>query len=309
MPTDFMTVINQVLIITAIIGCGFFGKRSGLIGNESFNTLTNITLYLAVPCLLIRAFQMEYSSDSLMSFFLQLAIAAAYHAAAGIAGFLAFRRAPEQKKRIFICCLVNGNIGFMGYALILALFGNLGMFYASAYNLVFNIVMWGICIGYLDHASKRVTVKEMIFNPNIASALIGFAIFVLQIHIPGVLDRGMGYLAALAMPLPLLVIGARLTELKPRQLAGDRYFWICAALRLLVLPLALGGVLHLIGVRGLLLQVSVILSGMPTASILGMVAGKKDPETGSYTAGVISGITALSIVTIPLTAMAAAVLA
>ena len=51
--------------------------------------------------------------------------------------------------------LVNGNIGFMGYAMILTLFGNAGMFYASAYNLVFNIVFWSVCIGYLNQESDN----------------------------------------------------------------------------------------------------------------------------------------------------------
>ncbi|MDO5140020.1 MAG: AEC family transporter [Eubacteriales bacterium] len=309
MSGDFITVINQVMILTAIIGCGFLGKRTGLVKNEAFETLTNITLYFAVPCLLIRAFQIDFTPDSLIGFFLQLGIAAVYHAIAGITGLLVFRRAPEQKKRVYICCLVNGNIGFMGYAMILTLFGNAGMFYASAYNLVFNIVFWSVCIGYLNQESEKATFRSILLNPNIASALIGFMIFILQIRLPDVVDRGMGYLASLSMPIPLIVIGARLTELKPRLLAGDKYFWMCALLRLLVLPLLFGGALRILGVSGLLLQVTVILSGMPTASMLGMLAGKNDPEIGSYTAGVISGITALSMITIPVTAAFAALMA
>ena len=306
MSSDFVTVINQVIILTAIIGCGFFGKKTGLVKNEAFDTLTNITLYFAVPCLLIRAFQTELSQEALKGFFLQLGIAAVYHALTGIAGILAFRNAPDKKKRVYICCLVNGNIGFMGYALILALYGNGGMFYASAYNLVFNLVLWSVCIGYLNQEAEKATVRSILLNPNIIGALTGFAIFLLQIRLPAVVDKGMAYLASLSMPIPLIVIGARLTDLKPRMLAKDKYLWICSVLRLLVLPLAFGAVLRMLGVTGLLLQVTVILSGMPTASMLGMVAGKNDPEIGSYTAGVISGITALSMITIPVTATATA---
>ncbi|MDO4960927.1 MAG: AEC family transporter [Eubacteriales bacterium] len=309
MAANFGTVVQQVIILTILIATGFFSRKVKLIDKNSLSTMTNLTVYVAVPCMLIRAFSMEFSPDMIVGFFLEMLISLVIHAFGAAVGFVVFRKAPEMRKRMYICCLALGNVGFMGFPLLQAIYGNVGLYYGSAYNFTFNVLLWGVGLGYLNDENDKFDIIEVLKNPSISSAFVGFIIFVTSFKIPTVIDNGMAYLAGLAVPLSLMVIGARLVELDIKLLIYDVRFWICTVLRLLIVPAIVAVILHVIGLRGVILEVAVILAATPPASLLGMVAGKKDPETGALTAGTVSGQTALSMLTIPVVALIAAAMA
>ena len=89
---------------------------------------------------------------------------------------------------------------------------------------------------YLQHRKGPLQLKKLFLNPGILGMAVGFAFFLFQIHLPPVLQSTVDNLGNIAVPLPMLIIGCQLAHADLKKLLHDRWSWVGASLRLLVLP-------------------------------------------------------------------------
>ena len=199
---------------------------------------------------------------------------------------------------MLVDCAVFSNCGFMGYPLLASLMGDIGLFYGSAYNLIFTALLWTAGISYLQHRKGPLRLRKLILNPGIIGMALGFSVFLLQIQLPPVLETTVDYLGNVAVSLPMLIIGCQLAHADLKRLLHDRWSWVGAALRLLVMPLLALLLLYLLGLRGDVLMATVICAAAPPAAMVAMLAENcgRDPVLAS---GVVSFHTLLSVVTMP----------
>ena len=106
----------------------------------------------------------------------------------------------------------------------------------------------------------------------------------------------MTHLANLAVPLPMIVIGVQLAFTDLRRAVRDGKLWLTALLRLALLPLLLLAVMLACGVRGSVLVATVISAAAPPAVVVAML----DRPGSSLGAELVSLLTLLSIVTMPI---------
>ena len=298
MFSNLMTVGGQVIMLFLMMVAGFCLGKAKLLPKAVLGSLTNLVLYLALPCMLIGAFEMEASAEKVHGFLWVLAASVAVHALNFAVGRALLRDPDDGRKRVLVVCAVFSNCGFMGYPLLASLMGDIGLFYGSAYNLVFTTLLWTLGFHYIQREKEGYHLKKLILNPGIIGMLLGFSVFLLQIQLPPVLENTVEYLGNMAVPLPMLIIGAQLAHADLAHLLRDRWSWVGAVLRLLVLPLlALFG-LYALGLRGNLLMATVICAAAPPAAIVAMLAENcgRDPVLAS---GVVSFHTLLSVVTMP----------
>ena len=134
-------------------------------------------------------------------------------------------------------------------------------------------------------------------TPAGVSSFVGFALFLLEIPLPGPLLRAATLLGDTTTPLASLLIGSSLSGSSPRAFLSPRV-WLTSAYRLLLFPLALYAGLRALGFEGLLLGMPVVIAAMPVAanaSILAEASGG-DAETASR---LVFVSTALSLATLP----------
>ena len=298
MLSNLMTVGGQVIMLFLMMISGYCLGKTKLLPRSALPAFTNVVIYLALPCMIIGGFEMEASAEKVHNFLLVVAATVLVHLLNFAVAHAAIRDRNDGRKRVLVDCAVFANCGFMGYPLLSSLMGDIGLFYGSAYNLVFTTLLWTAGLSYLQHRKGPLQLKKLFLNPGILGMAVGFAFFLFQIHLPPVLQSTVDNLGNIAVPLPMLIIGCQLAHADLKKLLHDRWSWVGASLRLLVLPLLGLFVLHLLGLRGDMLVATIVCAAAPPGAVVAMLAEScgRDPVLAS---GVVSSQTLLSVLTMP----------
>lgn len=296
----FREVAVQVGVMFLMIAVGFFMTRRKYITDRGAKQITNLILYAVTPAVIIKAFlSVEYSPQNVGSMLIALASAVAVHTVGLAIGWLAFRRLGKLRRNLYISCVIFSNGGYMSLPLAQAILGDFGAFLVSMYVAVFNVFIW--TLGVRLFSKEKVTVKKILFNPNIIAVAVGVILFFCRVDLTDVtlIYAPISHFANLNAPLAMIVIGYYLCTAKLTVTRKDRPMFGSIALRILVMPLVAMTLLRLCGVTGDVLTACVIPASAPIAAMLMMFATKFDGDTETASKAVsISHL--CSVITMPL---------
>ena len=298
MLQDFLTVASQVLTLFLLIGVGVVCAKVKLLSDGAVKALANLVLYIATPCVIVKSCIREFDPAMLWGFLTVIAVAAVTHGLLILLAKVVFRDSEEDRRRVFRVATVFSNAGYMAIPLQQAILGDVGVFYCAAYVIVFNVFLWTYGLAEMSGES-RLSVKKILLNPGVIGVVVGILLFVLPIPVPALIVDGIGHLAALNTPVPMLIVGYYLAQTDLLAALKDGRSWLCMALRLVAAPaVALGGLL-LCGVRGDLLTSCMICIATPVATACTMFATRFD-RNPRLSVNLVSLSTILSVVTLPL---------
>ena len=298
MLKDFFTVASNVLTLFLLMGAGVLCAKTKLLSDGGVKALANLALYIATPCVIIKSCIREFDPAMLWGFLTVVAVAAVTHGVLVLLAAVVFRDSDENRRRVFRCATVFSNAGYMAIPLQQAILGEIGVFYCAAYIIVFNVFLWTYGLVEMSGES-RLSVKKILLNPGIIGVVVGLLLFVFPIPVPELLINGIGHLAALNTPVPMLIVGYYLAQTDLVAALKDGRGWLVIALRLVAAPLlALGGLL-LCGVRGEVLTACMICIATPVATACTMFATRFD-RSPKLSVNLVSLSTLLSVGTLPL---------
>lgn len=307
MAESFLLVAQQVLMLYLIMAVGFVLGKARLIDDRGSVAMSNLVMYAVSPSILIVAFQRELDMDSLRNFGLVLLVALAVHILAAVSVLLVRDKSPERQSCLRFA-VVFANCGFMGYPLMSAMLGSEGVFYGSAYVVVFTVLSWTLGVYIMTRDRHCLAIRPILCNPGTISVVLAMALYLLQIELPEILMVPITHLSNLNTPLPMVVLGYQLSHANFREALRGRGAWVGMVLRLVVLPLAALGLCLLLKLPTGLTVVLVIAASTPPAALLGMFAARFGNDT-ALASSLVSVQTAFSAVTMPLVVGLAAALA
>ncbi len=299
MIQNFLTVGQQVLILFILIGVGFLCGKIKMLHTNAVKSINDIVLYIVCSCVIVKTFIRKFDSYMLEGLMVTAAVAVFAHMIAILLANFIFRDSNIAKNRVYKFSVVFSNCGFMSLPLQQALLGDDGVFYGAVYTAVFNIMVW-TCGVYMSSGDKKfLSPKKVFLNPCIIAVIIGLFIFTLSIPIPEIIVKPIGYFAALNTPMPMLIIGFYLSQSKLSEVFKDTKGFICVALRLVIVPLIVLGILVLCNIEKTVLITCVIAVSAPVAATSTMFAAKFGNDT-SLSVNLVALSTLLSIITMPL---------
>ena len=297
MIASFLTVGQQVLILFALMAVGFALGKTGRMDDKGSLTLTNVVIYAVSPAMMVVAFQREKNTADLHNFFVCLLLAVVVHVVSIALAYL-FLRGKDHACGAMRFAAVFSNCGFMGYPLMTALLGSIGVFYGSAYVVVFTVLTWTAGIYMMTHDAGKLRLKSILVNPGVLSVAAAMALYLLSVSLPEIVMTPLTYLANMNTPLPMIVVGYQLSHANFRDAFSDRRSWTALALRLAVIPLLTVALCYALRVDSAVALVTVIAASTPPAALLSMFAQKFGSDT-RLASSVVSVYTALSVLTIP----------
>lgn len=296
---NFIMIAQQVLVLFILIGVGFACGKKGILTDESSKKITDIVLYVVTPCVMISAFQREFSMHLLGNILITALCATASIAATVFIAKLIFHDKNTARKKVLQFSAIFSNCGFMSLPLQKAILGDDGWFYGSIFVAVFNVIVWSYGLVMMSGDKKQMSVKKLAFNPGIVGVLIALIIFVLRIKLPYIISQPIDYLAALNTPLPMLIIGFYLSQADLKKAFTDAGAYLAMAVRLAVVPLLSMFVMHLLNVDPTIMIACVIASSAPTAATTTMFAAKYGRDI-ELSVSIVASTTLVSIITMPL---------
>ena len=300
MLSSFFDVGTQVLVLFILIGVGALLSKLGFITDKGSRTMTDVVLYAVTPCVIINAFQREYQPRLLNGLLITLAAAFLTLMFSVLLAELLYRKMDISRGVVLKFAVVFSNCGFMALPLQQAVLGDDGVFYGAAYVAMFNIFMWTYGLIAMSRKTQPKEALKAIVNPGIIGTVIGLLLFVFSIKLPTVISTPVSMLSALNTPVPMLVIGHQLMRSDIRRVLKDKDAYIAMAIRLIILPLAVMGVMVLLRVDPIVTTATVIAVSAPVAAFTTMMATKYGRDV-ELSAGIVSASALFSLITMPLT--------
>ena len=123
-----------------MMSCGFTVVKCGLIDAKSSRTLSVICIYIIMPCVMINAFQIEYSRSIRNGFLLAVAAAILIHIFLLV--FVQIIGKPLKLSVVEKESIIYSNSGNLVIPLVTVVLGEKWVIYASAFLSVQMILMW-----------------------------------------------------------------------------------------------------------------------------------------------------------------------
>lgn len=208
-------------------------------------------------------------------------------------------RVEKEDKNIYKVLTVFNNIGFMGYPVIAAAYGNEALLYAAVFCMVFNILIYSYGTQTIQGtAGKGIQWKKM-FNVGVISCVAAVVLYLGNIPMPQFVKSAVSGLSSLTGPLSMMVIGISLSGIRLRELVMDIRLLLYSLVKLVVMPVAGMMIINSFVDNEMLCGVCMIMLATPAASMVVMLAQQYGKNSELASKGVAL-TTVLSVVTIPL---------
>lgn len=297
-------LINQIVLMFCLMLVGVLINKLKFMHSQTSSDLTNVLLYIVLPCLIINAFEQPYSGSRIKQFLLAIAGVFLLYIIEIIIAKLVFGRLKNQNlRRITQYGSIYSNAGFMGIPLISSLFGSEGVFFAVVSLAAFNIFSWtqGVSLFNDNETGKaeQTDWRQVLFNPNIIAIFLGILLFIFSIKIPTIPNQVIKYVGSINTPLSMIVIGNSLANIKFSRDMLNKEIGLTILLRNLLFPIVGIILLKVIGVTGIAFYTTVVMAACPVAGLVVLFTLQVDGDTAPAIS-LMSLSTILSLITIPL---------
>ena len=289
-------LLQQTIIMFALMLLGLLLSRRGMITEQGSRDLSNVLLYAVIPCVILRSYMSEFSTEKLRAMGLSALIAVIAFAASIAVAYLTC----GTRHRIENFAVAFGNAGFIGIPLVTAVFGPEAAFYVVSFSTFANLLQWTYGIVIISGKKETMNLRMVFVNPVFISMVIGIALFVLQPTLPTVVTGTIGYIADGNTVLAMIILGYYLSKVQLRSLFADVRLYLFSALRLLVVPaVTILVFLPFPFARGEITLITLIAAATPIASSTAIFAQKFGQDYRRAVSYVCLS-TILSVATLPL---------
>lgn len=293
---------RQLVVLFLIMGCGFLLVKLHLIKSQESRTLSVISLYLIMPCVIINAFQIDYSDQVRDGFLLALGAAFLIHVIlfllCGILGKF-FKFSSVEK-----ASLIYSNAGNLIIPLVTAVLGEEWVIYASAFLCVQTVILWTHGQALMK-GSSGISWKKIFTNINLIAIVTGSLLFFTQVPLPAVLTDTIDSLSSTIGPVSMLVLGMLLAEVRWKEVFTGKRIYLMVFLKMLVFPgtvlLFLRFLSHAVPIAHAqtILLISLLAVTTPSATTITQMAQLYDNHA-PYASAINVLTTVVCIVTMPL---------
>lgn len=300
-------IFIQMAILFCVIAVGYVVKKAHVMDEALDKGLSKLVLSTALPAMILASVLDADALPARESILLAFGLACLCYLVLVAIAFLvtAVLRIHPGHQGVFRFMCVFGNVGFIGFPVISAIFGSGALIYGCIFNLPFNLLVFTVGAWFLtqdNEAGVKVKVSWRLFaTPTIAACLVAIVLALLDVHSVPVVGKAFGALGAMTTPAALLIVGSSLANMPVRQLLGGPRLWACVAVRLVVAPLAVWALFRLFVPDPLLLAILVVIAGMPVATNGTMLSYRYGGDSKTMAQGTFVS-TVASFATIPLLA-------
>jgi predicted permease len=269
---NLMSLGNTAAFFALILLAGFIAGRCGMLRTEAKGGLTNIVLYVALPCTIVGSFSANLSRGLLHDMLITFIVAVVTQAAGQIGSVIFFKKQPADRRNVLRYGLIVCNSGFFGMSVLSALFGGgAALSLGAIYLIPQRFAMWIFGVPVFTADKDRFALMKTLVHPCMIAVYVGLGMMLLGLEMPEILGRPVNAIGACTMPLSMLVIGSILSETKAKMLVDRQIIFYCL-LRLVALPCVAFAACLIFGATLDITRVCVLMAGMPAPTTAGLLA-------------------------------------
>ena len=302
---DIVMITYQMLALFLLLVTGYVAYKAHVTNDDAVRYLTKLVLNVSLPAQILVSFLSNRGKVSNMTLLEVTGISLFCYVVYFLVGvvFVIVTHTPKKQRGTYIFMLLFGNVGFMGYPVIQAVFGIDAMIYAVIFNVMFNFIIYSLGIILIGGGKTGKFNPKLLINTPMVTALIALILFFTPIPLPEYLNDALNYLGNLTTPLAMIIIGGTIAKMKARELFNDWRIYVFTVFRLIVMPLAVLAAMNLLHEQQYLIRgTAVVLAATPVATNATMLAIQYDGDVDLVSKGIFFS-TVLSVASIPIVAM------
>ena len=288
-------LLRQIAIMALLMAVGIYLSRKGFLSPQGTKDLGAILLRIIIPCVIVKSYITTYSRERLLELALSAGLAlVAFILAMGIAYLVYGKRRRIENFAAAFC-----NAGFIGIPLAQAVIGDEGVFYMAASVALLNLFQWTYGVYIMTDRQDSISAKTIVKNPVVIAIVIGIALFLSRLPVPGILTSTLGYIAGMNTPVAMILMGTYMAKLPWRKLLDKRAYG-CVLLRLVVIPAVVLAVFWALPISNQNVALAAYLAAAtPVGANICVFAQQYDCDY-EFSVVTVCLSTVLSIVTVPL---------
>ncbi|EPR11914.1 AEC family transporter [Ruminiclostridium papyrosolvens] len=313
-------ITNQIIILTLLGLTGFVAGKTGFLPENSHKYISALILKITMPFLIFTTMgNYTFTRETLTNGLYIFIFGVIFIFIAGVIalGQCKVLKIKEKTKNIYIAQSMFGNVIFMAYPLLKAMYGDIGIVYAIFFNIANDAILWTLGI-YLFNKHNTKNWKDNLLhliNPNTLAFLGGITMIFLKFQfkiettyafkqIWSVFYEAFNGLGHTTIYLSMVFIGLILSGIKItdfNEIVSKLKYFVLSLFKLLIVPFA--AMLFFTVTKGVfnsfVVKIVVLQLAMPASTIVSALALQYDSDYNAATEGIFVS-TILSIFTLPL---------
>lgn len=295
----FILIFEQLLKMFFIMLLAFICYKIKLVDQNGNRSISNLLLMVVNPLLIITVYQdTEYNPDMVRGLLLAFAAALAAHILGILISTFLIRPSSGPDCSIERFNSMYSNCGFIGIPLVNSVLGSSGVFFITAYMVVFNLFTWTHGIILMEKKCSLKNMKEGILSPMFLSTAAAVALFFLRVRIPSVVLDSMNYVADMNTPLAMMVAGFSVAQSDLGKMLRNLRIYFISFIKLILIPVLMIAVLKLMSLPSEVAAAILIGAACPAATT-GTMMAIRYKQNYTYSSELFAMTTVLSVITIP----------
>jgi len=297
---DMRATISQLSVLFILLALGYAACKLKALTPESAKVLTKLLVNVTLPATILSSvIGGGLNVGGAYTTFFMLFVLLAFVIYLVFAHITAHTLVKNRDMRsLFTVCIVFGNVAFMGLPVTTAVFGLDAVFYIALFNIPFWIAIFSYGVLLISGKSDSFQLKSLL-NPVLISSVLVIPIALSGFSAPDIIVSAFELTGSITTPASMLIIGITLAQAPIKDVFTRWQLYPLAFVKLILLPVVVWLVFRNFISNETMLGVLVVLSAMPTASLVAIFAIEHD-NNAVTASGIVFLTTLLSGVTIPL---------
>lgn len=302
---EIIVILHQMVQLFILIALGYLLYRVGIIDKDFNKKLTRLVLDCTLPLMVLSSVLEQPAERDYAAVLEMIAISAAIYIILPLIAFVIVKlmRFPGSQQGMYMMMMTYGNVGFMGFPVLNAMYGSTAVFYAAILNIVFNISVFSAGIVMVNYGGGRGersgSFLKSLMSPGTVIAVFSVAVYFSGIIFPDDIVSVCSSVGSMTSPLAMILIGATLATMDIKSVFNDWHIYIFALAKQIALPVIMWLILRVFVGDEMLLGLCTVLMMMPTANICVMMANLYDRDDRLAAKGIFI-TTLFSMISIPL---------
>lgn len=313
----FQHTFTQMLMLFAIMLCGFIARKKRMTDDLFDGNLSKLVMSITLPATILNSVLSDSQLPPDEIILTMFGYAALYFLFAAVFSYavahLVYRKLNRPARGAHAFMMMFGNVGFLGFAVLAAIFDDNAVLYAAVFNIVFNVVLFSLGVFFVagddeqtrEKRSVKMQLKALghtLTKPVMLATYAAMALALLHITDNGPIGQTCSILGGMTVPAAMLIIGSTLAKMPVREMLFDGWSYLTTLIRLIVVPVGVYFVFGLFVSDPYLLAILVLLAAMPAASNGTMLCLAYDGDTRTMSRGTFL-TTVFSLITLPVIAL------
>lgn len=227
-------LMQQIVQLFLMIFMGYLIVKTGLVRDDDSKVLSKIILYLIVPCVIINAFQVDYTTDTVKG--LLIAFAASVMTQVILLVVISAAGKHLHLNEVEVASVYYSNSGNLIVPIVTFILGQEWVLYGCVFMSVQLVFLWTHCKKIISREASY-DWKKIILNINMISIFIGVILFFTKIRLPEIIGNTLASVGTMIGPASMIVTGMLFAGMNLKQIFANKRVYFITFLRLIAVPL------------------------------------------------------------------------